>query len=193
MPDDAFPLTYALIKEAQTADKALQKTLDKLGEDKCTFVLHSFVGGGTVHHLICNKENKIILPKALQERAIIWYHDKLQHPGRDRLYENIHQHFDWPKKGSLRNAVYEHVKTCDTCQKCKKSTRKYGQVPMKKVETQPWETVHIDLYGPKTVNRADGTKMKFQVVTMIDPVTGWFEMCSYDDRTPETIANLFEI
>lgn len=30
-------------------------------------------------------------------------------------------------------------------------------------------------------------------MTMIDPVTGWFEMKSYDDGTPETITNLLEI
>ena len=65
-------------------------------------------------------------------------------------------------------------------------------MPPKQVETQPWEVLHIDLYGPKTIKREDGTELEFKVVTMIDPVTGWFEMASYDDKMPETITNILE-
>jgi len=40
---------------------------------------------------------------------------------------------------------------------------------------------------------ADNTAKHFQAMTMIDPVTGWFEMGSWDDPTPEAIVNLLEI
>ena len=89
--------------------------------------------------------------------------------------------------------VADHVQACDTCQKSKKTGKKYGTLPEKKVESQPWETLHIDMYGPKTIRRTNGDVLQFQVVTMIDPVTGWFEMVSYDDGSAETIANLVEM
>ena len=60
-------------------------------------------------------------------------------------------------------------------------------------ESKPWEVLHVDLYGPKTIKRTDGTILKFQVMTMIDPETGWFKMKSYDDPTPETITNILEV
>jgi transposase InsO family protein len=60
------------------------------------------------------------------------------------------------------------------------------------METTPWETIHIDLYGPKKIKRKEGPPIEFKVVTMIDPVTGWFEMCSFDDKQPETILNILE-
>ena len=188
LPDDAFPLTYDLIRKKQQADRPLVRQVDTVG----ALNLRPFAGGGTVSQLICNTEGKIVIPPSLQQRVLDWYHSRLIHPGRDRLYENIHQHFDWPKKGQLRKNVEQLVKTCDVCQKAKRTIRQYGHVPPKQVETQPWEVLHIDLYGPKTIKREDGTELEFKVVTMIDPVTGWFEMASYDDKMPETITNILE-
>ena len=194
LPADAFPITYKTIEEEQNKSRPLLKALNEPKDGNETLRQLPFVGGGSVHHLICNANNrKIVLPKSLQDRTIQWYHEKLQHPGRDRLYESIFQHFDFPKKGQLREMVAKHVKACDTCQKSKKTGKKYGKLPEKKVESQPWETLHVDMYGPKTIRRTNGEVLQFQVVTMIDPVTGWFEMVSYDDGTQETISNLVEM
>jgi len=160
---------------------------------KTISLLRPFVGGGKSVQLLTNAKGLIIIPPGLQKRLLNWHHERLQHPGRDRLYESIYQHFDWPKPGQLRNAVKWNTQTCPTCQKAKKTGKQYGQLPAKKLATNPWEVLHVDLYGPKIVKRADGTTLKFQVMTMIDPVTGWFEMKSYDDPTPQTITNVLEI
>lgn len=188
LPEDAFPIRYNAIRIEQQLDKNLVKRVDKPDD----LSLRPFVGGGTVSELICNKEGKIIIPPSLQKRVLTWYHSRLMHPGRDRLYESIFQHLDWPKKGQLRNAVRDFVKGCEVCQSSKRQLKKYGHLPEKRVEDTPWETVHIDLYGPKKIRRTNGPPIDFKVVTMIDPVTGWFEMCSFDDKQPETILNILE-
>jgi transposase InsO family protein len=191
--EDEFPLDYQLISRAQARDKEIQHMLNTAIPGQPSFKLSPFVGGGKTVHLITNTKEQIIIPSELITKIVGWYHDRQVHPGRDRLYEGIYQHFDCPKAGQLRNAVSEYVRTCDACQKSKKASRHYGQVPAKQIETKPWEVLHIDLYGPKKIPRADGTVMEFKVMTMIDPVTGWFEMGSYDDATPETIMNILEI
>ena len=188
LPIDAFPLRYDVIHKVQQKDKTLVRRIDESND----LTLRPFVGGGTVSNLICDKEGKIIVPQPLQNRVLTWYHSRLVHPGRDRLFESIFQHFDWPKKGQLRNAVGAFVKGCDVCQTAKRQLKKYGHLPEKQVEQNPWETIHIDLYGPKKIKRKNGPPIEFKVVTMIDPVTGWFEMCSFDDKQPETILNILE-
>lgn len=188
--DDACPLNYEYIAQEQQKNKTLQRMLK---EENNQFTLRPFVGGGKSVKLITNTKGLIIIPPGLQKKLLNWYHERLQHPGRDRLYESLYQHFDWPKPGQLRNAVKWNTQTCPTCQKAKKTGKRYGQLPAKKLVSNPWEVLHVDLYGPKTVKRTDGTTLKFQVMTMIDPVTGWFEMKSYDDPTPQTITNVLEI
>jgi hypothetical protein len=190
---EEFPLNYSTIASAQAKDEYLQRRLDT-PDRHGNFLLHRpFVGGGNTVHLITNSNKKIIIPGELLERIIEWYHNRLVHPGRDRLFESIYQHFDCVRVGELRSAIGKYVAECDTCQKAKKTGRTYGQIPVKRVESKPWEILHVDLYGPKKIKRADGHTIEFKVMTMIDPVTGWFEMMSYDDATPETIMNILEL
>jgi hypothetical protein len=44
---------------------------------------------------------------------IAWYHENLLHPGANRMFQTISQHFTWP---SLRTQVENFVKHCNTCQ-----------------------------------------------------------------------------
>jgi len=75
--------------------------------------------------------------------------------------------------------VQQYCKHCKTCQLFKKSGRKkYGKLPMKTAETTKWKRVNVDLWGPATVKNKNGTNYKIQVMTMIDPATGWFEVAA---------------
>ena len=53
-------------------------------------------------------------------------------------------------------------------------------MPPKDAEVTPWNRVNVDLIGPykiKSPNDPKGTKPKeLRALTMIDPVTGWFEI-----------------
>ena len=154
------------------------------------YVITVFHGGGKEYKLL-TKHNKIVLPEQLQQRAVDWYHQNLCHPGRVQTEETVRQHFTFHKLSQL---VEETVKTCPTCQKTKRSYKKYGKLPEKVAECQPWEKVCIDLIGPYTLKpKGRGRKtLKLWCVTMIDPATGWFEMREIKNKKPINIANIFE-
>ena len=84
------------------------------------------------------------------------------------------QYLIWP---NLRKDVIRFCKTCDLCQRCKKQKkRKYGLLPEKEPEVTKWRRVNVDLWGPKTIQNKTGWDYAIHVMTMVDPVTGWFEL-----------------
>ena len=73
----------------------------------------------------------------------------------------------------LINDVTNHCKTCNICQRYKRTCKKkYGLLPEKKGEITKWSRVNVDLWGPKTVKNKNGWDYKIHVMTMVDPVTG---------------------
>ena len=52
--------------------------------------------------------------------------------------------------------------------------KKFGLVPEKKGEITKWSQINVDLWGPKTICNKNGKDYKIYVMTIIDPVTGWF-------------------
>ncbi len=49
-------------------------------------------------------------------------------------------------------------------------------MPPKLVITTPWRALCVDLIGPYTLKDKDGSSIDFMCLTMIDPVTSWFEI-----------------
>ena len=139
LPKSAYPLRFSLIQRAQQADADLQQ---KVQYDN-KYSTRKYHGGGKVRELIV-KDSKIVIPKVLQQRIIDWYHTHLLHPGDNRTEQTIRQHFTW--KG-MRQQVLDTVKKCPTCQMCKRSTKKYGLLPEKDPEINPWEQLCVDLVG----------------------------------------------
>ena len=109
----------------------------------------------------------------------------------------------------MRKDVREHVKCCDTCQRCKRASqkRKHGHLPAKTAEVTPWETLCADSIGPCAIKRPPTCKeqkrkkrlMKIEckplilkAVTMIDPATGWFKIAKHDDKHAVTVADIAE-
>ena len=69
---------------------------------------------------------------------------------------------------------------------------KYGHMPPKVAEANPWEKLCVDLIGPYTIHREAKDSLQLKCLTMIDPATGWFERHEYSDKRAGTIANLVE-
>jgi len=178
-----FPLAFELIHKKQLSDKSLVKALT---EDK--YHLKSFYRGESQYDLICHK-HKIVVPKTLQKQILEWYHTFLIHPGINRTEETINQHFWWK---TMRDDITKHVSCCPICQKNKRKHKKFGEVPPKKAEANPWERLCVDLIGPYTIRRKNKTQLTCKCVTMIDPATGWFEIHQYDDKRAISIANIVE-
>ena len=145
LPDSAYPIRYHDIAKAQKTDAKLQQ---KIVSQKY-YTLDTFRGGNKDHRLIC-RNNKICLPAALQKKTVDWYHEMLCHPGETRTEHTLCQHFD--RKG-LRTTVHGVCKKCPTCQRAKINNQKYGKLPPKQAETNPWDTLCVDLIGPYTIPR----------------------------------------
>ena len=87
------------------------------------------------------------------------------------------------------------MQNCPTCQRTKRSNQKYGIIPIKEAEANPWEKLCIDMIGPYTIKQGTGenaNKITIHCVTMIDPATGWFEMVDTTAKDAATIADIVE-
>ena len=185
LPEDVFPLTYDTIADAQSTDSNLQAKCR--GNDKYSAKVYR--GGGKDRELI-TRLGKIVLPTSLQKRCVQWYHQILCHPGETRTEQTIRQHFYWK---NLREDVEKVVKYCPICQKTKKKTIKYGHLPPKEPESEPWEVLCVDLIGPYKIKQLnDKEALELWCLTMIDPATGWFEMVRIRDKEAFSIASAAE-
>jgi hypothetical protein len=144
LPITAFPLQYKLIAQQQNNEPDL---LQKIRDNHKNYSRKKFRGGGKVRELILYL-SKIYIPKSLRRRVVNWYHEQLCHPGETRTELTIKQHFMWP---GLRKDVHAVCTQCDTCQRTKKIKNKYGHLPEKEAEGEPWETLCVDLIGPYTI------------------------------------------
>jgi hypothetical protein len=82
--DEIYPLTVKEIAEAQQADAQLKHLI------KHNAVLNKGPELQLVEKVscICNK-SRLVMPKPLQQCAVMWYHQYLQHPGHTRLEETM--------------------------------------------------------------------------------------------------------
>src|SRR5210317_352670 len=184
-----YPLRFKTILKHQKEDEELLKSAEANVNNN--YHIKTFRGGEKKYPLLCYA-GKILIPKTLQKRIVEWYHTTLLHPGETRTELTIRQHFTW--KG-LRNTVQDVCKNCPTCQRTKRSNKKYGILPMKQAEANPWEKLCVHMIGPYTIKQGkekDAKAITLNCVTMIDPATGWFEMVPTKKKDAGTIANIVE-
>ena len=113
----------------------------------------------------------------------------LCHPGETRTEHTLRQQFYWR---GLRTTVHDVCKKCPTCQREKTTNQKYGKLPPKQAETNPWDTLCADLICPYTMPRKGKNPLKLWCLTMIYPATGWFEMSQIPNETAAEIADITE-
>ncbi len=106
--DEIYPLTVKEIVEAQKADTKL----------KHFFKSNAVLDKGLELQLIENKscmchKGQLVIPKPLQNGAVMWYHHYLQQPGHTRLKETMKAAIYW--KG-MRTTIRSKTKSCKTCQ-----------------------------------------------------------------------------
>ena len=95
----------------------------------------------------------------------------------DRTEAIVCQHLYWKE---IINNVRKEGSNYDTCQHKTRSNKKYGKLPAKLVEEIPRNKICVYLIGPYII-KGKGTekKLHLKAVTMIYPVTGWFEISQY--------------
>jgi hypothetical protein len=87
--------------------------------------------------------------------------------------------------------VHTVCKKCPSCQKAKITNQKYGKLPPKEAESNPWDTlcVHL-LIGPYKIRFKGKKDFKLWCLTMID--TGWFKMAEIPNETAAAVADIAE-
>jgi transposase InsO family protein len=178
---EKFPMNPRLIAKEQKKDKSIQKSILQGTKE---YILKNIEGTELLTY-----NGRIIIPKALTERIVEWYHCYLRHPGQVRMDETLRQIYYWD---NMRAMVQRHVKSCKLCQLCKKPRKQYGHLPAKTAEeSEPWSRVNVDMMGPLTVKTP--TKIhELLVLTMIDPATGWFEVAPMKNATSETAMTVMD-
>ena len=111
----------------------------------------------------------------------------LCHPGDTRTEHTLCRNFDW--KG-LRTTVHDVCKKCPTCQRAKTTNQKYGKLPPKQSETNPWYRIYVDLIGPYMIPQKGKNPLKFWCLAMINTATGWFDMEQIINKTAAEISDI---
>ena len=109
----------------------------------------------------------------------------LLHSGLCREKEIISQHLFWTV---IIPAVRKEVNQCDLIQSNKKANTKYVKITTKLVD-DTLEKI-VDLIGPYKIRRKGKDILILKEVTIIDPVTGCFEVTQHDDKKVTMIKNL---
>ena len=121
-PDkNLFLLSTALIAKYQEKDKNLMARLSAdLDKPNSTFQFEM------IHGIVVITQNGLILiPAALQQQILNWYHHFLCHPGQTHMEQTLHHTMTWRK---LHQDVVHFCKMCETCQFTKKWHRKYDHL-----------------------------------------------------------------
>jgi Integrase zinc binding domain len=188
LPTD-YPLSYAEIQEKQQTDRYLRR---RRLEPDSPYNYTTFKFAGRDFKLVA-KEDKIVLPKALQHKAVQYYHAILCHPGQTHTELTMAQHYTWV---GMRNTVRQVCERCGSCQLHKAKKQHFGHLPPKKAEEGPWETLCIDLIGPYLIRGLNQQQrdpdLTLHCLTMIDPVTGWFEIAKIPAKRADVIMNVLE-
>lgn len=183
--DDPFPLNFANIREHQSEDEIVR---DYLANEPERFELQAFGDQRLVSRRDRNGQWKIVLPHALADQAIDWYHSLTGHGGITRVKESMSAYFWFP---NLHDAVEAFIKTCDACQRYKSPGRIHGEAPARLELSDPWSEVAVDLIGPWKV-LVDGRMLSVYALTSIDMATTLSEIIRIEDKTSEHIAMKFE-
>ena len=103
----------------------------------------------------------------------------------------------------MKKSIEKHVRSCEKCQKYKKTARrKYGHLPVRDDNSpDPFHTVAVDLVGPWKIlveqALGDGQTreqtISFQALTIIDEGTALLEIEPYHSATSLEIATLFDL
>ncbi len=183
-----FVLEYSHIKEQQDQDADLQAAL--ANNDKLIMMQMSADTTLICYRSAPDAEPKIYIPASMLEALVQWYHEILNHPGMNRLFDSINAHMHNPR---LRATCESVVSTCDTCQRFKLPGRGYGETPPRTALVAPWHEVAVDLIGPWKIKVPGYDEaVVFNALTAIDTVTNLTELIRINRKTSRHVALAFQ-
>jgi hypothetical protein len=100
----------------------------------------------------------------------------------------LKQFMIWP---NMQSSISVIIKSCDVCQKWKRTSKKYGKLPTKIPVSVPWREVHVDHIGPYSQSELPNGP-KFYAMSIIDPATSWIELHAVPDQSALTAATTLD-
>lgn len=143
----SFPLVLSLVQKTQNIElnKRNSKRKQLVNDKASKYNIMEFDSFTLVTY-----EKQIYVPVALRQHNIELYLHYLDHPGGERLYKTFEQVCYW--KGMTSQCI-NFCKKIKDCQKHKPRKSKYRKVPPMNIGVlKPWNTVHVDLIGPYSLN-----------------------------------------
>ena len=102
------------------------------------------------------------------------------------------------------NSVHNIYSKYHNCQFLKRNKRNYGKFPPKQAQTQPKDTLCIDIIGKYRMTSDKGGRkyvmkdkkdknVDLQAIIMISPATGWIIIRSVPEAIVDLVANQVEL
>ena len=112
--------------------------------------------------------NIMVLPLSYRAKVIKMAHDGLGHLGSRKVKMLIRQRFSWPELGI---DVIKYCKSCPICQRCNKTKSRKAPMMERRVLSEPFEVVAMDIVGPMPKGKGDC----IYLLTIMDMASKWPE------------------
>ena len=129
---------------------------------------------------------QLAVPRCLREDTLRSYHDSVAggaHLGFERTYRSIQLKYYWP--GMFQN-VADYVRSCNECQRAKKSTQPNRAPLVNMPVTEPFSRLHMDILGPVT-QTSEGYKY---ILLVVDSFSKWPEAFPLKTQDSKEIAKV---
>jgi len=179
-----FPLNLPDIANHQTND---QRAQDYLRDEPDKFEMHNHGGSNLISRRASDGSWKIVLPEAVVDEVIEWYHSITSHGGQTRTRQSIETFFYYP---NLRDKIKEHIDACDSCQRNKDSGKIQGHAPPRDETAVPFSDVAVDLVGPWKV-MVNGRIIEIFALSSICVASSLFELIRVDEKSSQHVWQKF--
>jgi transposase InsO family protein len=126
-----------------------------------------------------------VVPESLRKAVIRQFHEPPAHGhlGPERTFQGLRRYVTWP---SLRADIEEFIRSCDACQRHKRS---YLRVPLQHQRIPPtqFHTVSMDVVGPVPTSTTGDS----YILVLQDMLSRWVEFVALRRANARTVVNAF--
>ena len=125
--------------------------------------------------------NIMVLPLSYRAKVIKMAHDGLGHLGSRKVKMLIRQRFSWPE---LAIDVIKYCKSCPICQRCNKIKSRKAPMMERRVLSEPFEVVAMDIVGPMPKGKGGCICL----LTIMDMASKWPEAIPLRSTKSKAVA-----
>ena len=100
---------------------------------------------------------RIVLPPKFHSYALTAYHDRVGHLGGKKCFSLLYRRYYWGSVSEMRSRMYEHIKGCPVCRRCKVSRHRVGEGTVATNGEHAFDIVSADYFKVGRESRVDAT------------------------------------